>query len=122
MKAMVITKFGPPDMLQLQEVDKPVPKDNEVLICIHATTVTAADSELRGLRFPLAYQLAMRMYVRFVLIKPVILGQELAGEVEAGDSIGAFAVQLAKYYGAEVTGVDSAEKLDPARARLAQTM
>ena len=83
MKAMVMTKFGPPDMLQLQEVAKPVPKDNEVLIRIHATTVTAADSELRDLRFPLAYQLAMRMYVRFVLTKPVILGQELAGEVEA---------------------------------------
>src|SRR5437763_4515175 len=195
MKAMVMTKFGPPDMLQLQEVAKPVPKDNEVLIRIHATTVTAADSELRDLRFPLAYQLAMRMYVRFVLTKPVILGQELAGEVEAvgnhvtrfrqgdqvlgwtglrlgaygeytclpengvltikpptiifeqaaplpvagldavflmkkghiqsgervlingaGGSIGAFAVQLANYYGAEVTGVDSAEKLDMLRS------
>ena len=64
MKAIVMTKFGSSDVLQLQEVAKPVPKDNEVLIRIHATTVTAADSELRGLRFPLAYQLAMRMYVR----------------------------------------------------------
>ena len=83
MKAVVMTKFGPPDMLRLQEVAKPVPKDNEVLIRIHTTTVTAADSELRGLRFNLAYRLAMGMYVRFVLTKPAILGQELAGEIEA---------------------------------------
>lgn len=48
MKAMVLTKFGPPDVLQLQEVAKPVPRDNEVLIRICATTVSAADCELRG--------------------------------------------------------------------------
>jgi NADPH:quinone reductase-like Zn-dependent oxidoreductase len=83
MKAIVMTKFGSSDVLQLQEVAKPVPKDNEVLIGIHTTTVTAADSELRGLKFPLAFRLAMRMYVRFVLTKPVIPGQELAGEIEA---------------------------------------
>ena len=83
MKAIVMTKFGSSDVLQLQEVAKPVPKDNEVLIRIHTTTVTVADSELRGLKFPLAFRLAMRMYVRFVLTKPVIPGQELAGEIEA---------------------------------------
>src|SRR5579871_4786163 len=83
MKAVVLTKFGSPDVLQLQEVAKPVPKDNEVLIRIYTTTVTAADSELRGLRFSLVFKLAMRMYVGFVLTKPVILGQELAGEIEA---------------------------------------
>jgi NADPH:quinone reductase-like Zn-dependent oxidoreductase len=83
MKAIVMTKFGSSDVLQLQEVAKPVPKDNEVLIRIHTTTVTAADSELRGLKFPLAFRLAMRMYVRFVLTKPVTPGQELAGEIEA---------------------------------------
>jgi NADPH:quinone reductase-like Zn-dependent oxidoreductase len=83
MKAIVYTRYGSPDVLRLQEVAKPVPKDNEVLIRIHTTTVTAADTELRGLKFHLAYRLAMRMYVRFVLAKPVILGQELTGEIEA---------------------------------------
>jgi NADPH:quinone reductase-like Zn-dependent oxidoreductase len=57
MKAMVLTKFGPPEVLQLKEVAKPAPNDNEVLIRIYATTVTAGDCELRGLKFPLALSL-----------------------------------------------------------------
>jgi NADPH:quinone reductase-like Zn-dependent oxidoreductase len=199
MKAIVWTKYGPPDVLQLQEVAKPVPKDNEVLIRIMATTVTAGDCEARGLKFPLWLALPMRLYVGFR--KPTrvtILGQELAGEIEAvgkdvtrfkvgdqvfagtglsmggyaeyiclpeesadgvlakkpenlsfeeaaavptggfealhflreahiqrgetvlingaGGSIGTFGVQLAKYYGAEVTAVDRPEKLDMLRA------
>jgi NADPH:quinone reductase-like Zn-dependent oxidoreductase len=86
MKAMVCTKFGPPDVLQLKEVAKPVPKDNEVLIRIYATTVTAADCELRGLKLPLALRLPIRIFVglrRLIRPGPMILGQELAGEVEA---------------------------------------
>lgn len=47
MKAIVWTQYGPPDVLQLQEVDKPVPQDNELLIRVHATTVTAAESMMR---------------------------------------------------------------------------
>ena len=48
MKAIVLTKFGPPDVLQLKEVEKPVPKNNEVLIRVYATTVFAWDCEIRS--------------------------------------------------------------------------
>ncbi len=83
MKAMVWTKYGPPDGLQLQEVAKPAPKDHEVLIRIHATTVTAADCELRSLNFPLALRLPLRLYLGLIRPRNMILGQELAGEIEA---------------------------------------
>jgi NADPH:quinone reductase-like Zn-dependent oxidoreductase len=201
MKAVIWTKYGPPDVLQLSEVEKPIPKDNEVLVKIHATTVTAGDCELRSLKFPLLLSLPMRIWIG--MIKPrsdTIPGTELAGEIEAvgrdvkkfqigdqvfgsagmgfganaeyiclpdqpgemeggvaikpsnmtyeeaatvpfggrdalhflrkgdiqrgqkilingaGGSIGTFAVQLAKYFGAEVTAVDSSAKLDMLRS------
>jgi NADPH:quinone reductase-like Zn-dependent oxidoreductase len=199
MKAIVWTNYGPPDVLQLQEVEKPVPKNNEVLIRIYATTAFAGDNELRSLKIPILFRFLTRMYVGFS--KPTritILGQELAGEIEevgkdvkrfkegdqvfgtpgfgmgayaeykcmaeepedgvlalkpanmtyeeaaaipvggiealhfirqgnirsgekvlingAGGSIGTFAVQLAKYYGGEVTGVDRAGKLEMLRS------
>jgi NADPH:quinone reductase-like Zn-dependent oxidoreductase len=199
MKAMIWTAYGPPEVLQLREVEKPVPKDNEVRIQIHATTVTKGDTETRTLKLPLFLGIPMRIYVGISRPKRItILGQELAGEIEsigkdvklfkegdqvfgspglgmgtyaeyicipeqsegsalarmpanstyeeaasipiggrealhflrrgniqrgqsilingAGGSIGTFSVQLAKHFGADVTGVDSGEKLDMLRS------
>ncbi len=188
MKAIVWTKYGPPDVLQLKEVAKPTPKDNEALVKVHAASLNAADLEtLRGV-----------FVIRIAApLKPLykILGSDIAGRVEtvgrnvkqfqsgdevfgdlsvcgfgafaeyvcipenalrlkpasmtfeeaaavptaavlalqylrkrpiqpgqkvlingAGGGVGTFAVQLAKYFGAEVTGVDSTRKLDMLRS------
>jgi NADPH:quinone reductase-like Zn-dependent oxidoreductase len=198
MKAIIWTKYGPPDVLQLKEIEKPRPKENEILIKVHATTVTAGDCEMRCLQFPAYLSLLMRMAVGTRNpTRVTILGQELAGEVVAvgkgakqfeigdqvfgsagfsigtyaefvclpeendegvltqkpknmsfeeaatvttgglealhflrkanlqpghkilingaGGSIGTYGVQLARYFGAEVTAVDSAEKLEMLR-------
>ncbi len=201
MKAIVWTKYGSADGLQLREVAKPTPKNNEVLIKVYAATVTAADTEIRRLKLPLLFSIPLRLYLGF--IKPTritILGTEFAGEVVsigkdvtrykpgdqvfgytglglgtyaeymclpekpsalasvmakkpanityeeaaavpfgglealhslrkaniqrgqkflivgAGGSIGTYAVQLAKHYGAEVTGVDKTGKLEMLRS------
>jgi NADPH:quinone reductase-like Zn-dependent oxidoreductase len=199
MKAVVWTDYGSPDVLQLEERATPSPKANEVLVRIHATTVTAGDCEARSLKMPVQIRLPMRMYVGLRRPRRItVLGQELAGEVEAigqdvrrfsvgdqvfgttglvfgayaeyiclpeesamgvlatkttrmtydeaaaiptgglealhftrmaniqpgekviilgaGGSIGTYAAQLAKYFGAEVTGVDSAIKLETLRS------
>jgi NADPH:quinone reductase-like Zn-dependent oxidoreductase len=201
MKAVVWTAYGPPDVLELRDVEKPSPKDDEILIRIYATTVTAGDCELRSLKFPIYLSLPMRLWRGFLRPREnSILGTELAGEIEAvgkdvrrfkegdqvfgsaglgfganaeyiclpeepgemeggvgikpanmtyeeaatvpfggrdalhflrlgdvrsgqktlingaGGSIGTFAVQLAKYFGAEVTAVDSAAKLEMLRS------
>jgi NADPH:quinone reductase-like Zn-dependent oxidoreductase len=79
MKAVVCSKYGPPEVLQLREVEKPVPRDDQLLIRIHATTVTAGDAIMRNLRFPL--NLVFRL--AFGAGRGKILGHELSGEVEA---------------------------------------
>ncbi|NVM35449.1 MAG: NAD(P)-dependent alcohol dehydrogenase [Candidatus Lokiarchaeota archaeon] len=201
MKAIVCTKYGPPEVLQLKEVEKPTPKDNEVLIKIHAATVTMGDCEMRSLKFSGWLKVLMRLGMGFRGPRKSfsILGQELAGEIEAvgkhvklfkegdqvfaapdfvhlgtcteyiclpeeskegllakkptnmtfeeaaavpvgslealyfmgngniksgqkvlingaGGTIGTFAIQLAKYFEVEVTGVDSTGKLDILRS------
>ena len=78
MRAIVFTKYGPPDVLKLKEVEKPSPKNNEVLIKIYATAVTSGDARLRR-----ANPFLVRLY--FGLIKPKvnILGVDLAGVIES---------------------------------------
>jgi NADPH:quinone reductase-like Zn-dependent oxidoreductase len=79
MKAIVCAKYGSPEGLQLKEVSKPAPKENEVLIKIHASTVTFGDAMLRSFTFPA--RIVFGLF--FGLKKNKILGHELAGEIEA---------------------------------------
>ena len=84
MKAILCTKRGPPDVLQLKEVEKPTPKDNEVLIKVYATSVTSGDTKMRKLRFPRLFWFLMR--IMYGVKKPKradILGSEIAGEIES---------------------------------------
>jgi NADPH:quinone reductase-like Zn-dependent oxidoreductase len=120
MKAIVWTKYGPPEVLQLQEVEKPVPKDDEILIRIHATTVTAGDCEMRSLKFPLLLSLPMRLWIGFLRPKEhTIPGTELAGEVEAvGKDVQGFQVgdqvfgAAGMKFGANAEYICMPEKLD----------
>jgi NADPH:quinone reductase-like Zn-dependent oxidoreductase len=190
MKAIVCTEYGPPDVLQLKEVPKPTPKDDEVLVKVHAVSLNAADFEnMRGTwsaRFggpirpmykilgsdlagrvesvgpnvkefrpgdevwgDLSFPYGFGTFAEYVSVsekalapKPASMtfeeaatypqgaiialqslrdkGQVLPGQSVlingAGGGMGTFAVQIAKYYGAEVTGVDSARKLDMLRS------
>jgi NADPH:quinone reductase-like Zn-dependent oxidoreductase len=83
MKAIVCTKYGSPDVLELTEVEKPTPKDNEILIKIHATTVTSADWRVRSLDMPQGFGLISRLVLGVSKPRQPILGTELAGEVES---------------------------------------
>jgi NADPH:quinone reductase-like Zn-dependent oxidoreductase len=82
MKAIVCTKYGPPEVLQIKDIDKPVPKSNEVLVRVKATTVTQADTRVRGFRVPLSYWVPARLALGVTKPKKQVLGTELAGVVE----------------------------------------
>jgi 2-desacetyl-2-hydroxyethyl bacteriochlorophyllide A dehydrogenase len=83
MKAIVCTKYGPPEVLQLKEVEKPTPKDNEVLIKIFATTVTSGDMRMRSFKVPPLPWLPMRIIMGFRGPRKKIFGTDLAGEIES---------------------------------------
>ena len=79
MKAVICTKYGPPEVLKMIEVEKPVPKDNEILIKVHATTVTSGDVRIRGFKVPVSFWLPARLALGIKKPKINILGGELAG-------------------------------------------
>ena len=83
MKAIICTKYGPPEVLQLQEVEKPRPKNNEVLVKIHAAAVTVSDCLVRSGKVNILLWIPMRIFVGFRRPRKPILGFELAGEIEA---------------------------------------
>jgi NADPH:quinone reductase-like Zn-dependent oxidoreductase len=85
MKAIVYEEYGPPEVLQLREVEKPVPKDDQVLIRVHATTVHRGDSRMRALDIPGPgwKKLMARLMLGVTRPRNPILGMELAGEIEA---------------------------------------
>jgi NADPH:quinone reductase-like Zn-dependent oxidoreductase len=83
MKAILCTKYGPPEVLQLKEVEKPRPKDDEVLIKIHATAVTASDIFIRSSQLPLRMLIPMRLMMGLTKPRKSIIGLVLAGEIES---------------------------------------
>ncbi|MBN1259381.1 MAG: NAD(P)-dependent alcohol dehydrogenase [Anaerolineae bacterium] len=85
MKAIVYTEYGPPEVLHLKEIAKPTPKAGEVLIKIHATTVTIGDTIMRSLRIPGSrwQRFFARLYLGLRRPKRPILGMEVSGELEA---------------------------------------
>jgi NADPH:quinone reductase-like Zn-dependent oxidoreductase len=83
MKAIVCPKYGPPEVLQLKEVEKPVTKDDEVLIKIYATAVTASDIYIRGSQIPAKFWILMRLALGLTKPRKSIIGLVLAGEIES---------------------------------------
>jgi NADPH:quinone reductase-like Zn-dependent oxidoreductase len=100
MKAIIYETYGPPEVLQLKEIEKPIPKNNEILIKIFATTATTGDWRVRSLTVPNGMKLIMRLVFGFNKPRQPILGSELSGIVESigkdvtkfkvGDSVFAF--------------------------------
>jgi NADPH:quinone reductase-like Zn-dependent oxidoreductase len=91
MKAITCRRYGPPEVLALEEVETPTPKDDEVLIRVHATTVTSGDRRVRAGDAPAGFGLLMRLAIGISGPRRPILGIELAGVIEAaGKSVRRF--------------------------------
>ena len=82
MKAIVCTKYGPPEVLELKETPKPTPKDKEVLIRVKATSVTVADARVRGFNVPPSYWLPARLALAITKPRKQVLGIEMSGIIE----------------------------------------
>jgi NADPH:quinone reductase-like Zn-dependent oxidoreductase len=131
MKAIVYERYGSPDVLELKEVEKPTPKDNEVLIKIHATTVTSGDWRVRSLNVPIGFGLISRLFLGVSRPRQPILGTELAGEIESvgkdvskfkvGDQVFAFSgAGLGCYAEYKCMPEDGAVALKPVKLTYAQ--
>ena len=83
MKAIICTKYGPPEVLKMKEVEKPAPKDDEVLIKIFATAVTASDIYIRGSQIPIQFWIPMRIMLGLTKPRKSIIGLVLAGKIES---------------------------------------
>ena len=83
MKAIICTKYGPPEVLKMKEVEKPAPKDDEVLIKIFATAVTASDIFIRGSQIPIQFWIPMRIMLGLTKPRKSIIGLVLAGKIES---------------------------------------
>ena len=83
MKAIVYEKYGSPEVLKIKEVEKPAPKDDEVLIKNYATTVHIGDTRMRGFRVPKKHWLLMRLFLGITKPKRQILGMEVSGFIES---------------------------------------
>jgi NADPH:quinone reductase-like Zn-dependent oxidoreductase len=93
MKAVLYERYGPPEVLELREIPKPTPSDHEVLIKVHATTVSAADWRLRSLSAPKGFGFLMRLGLGPSRPRRPILGAELSGEIESvGRAVSRFKV------------------------------
>ena len=128
MKAVIYERYGPAEVLQLTELPKPVPKDNEILVKVHATTVTIGDTIMRSLNIPGPgwQRLGARLYLGVRKPKRAILGMELAGVIESagravtrfkpGDEVFAstFAVNLGGYVEYKCLPEDGVVALKPA--------
>src|SRR5574340_1346067 len=93
MKAVVYSRFGPPDVLELKEIPKPPPRDREVLVRVHATTVTAADWRARSKIVPKGFGPVAGLFLGFFRPRHPILGTELSGVIESvGNTVRKFSV------------------------------
>ena len=83
MKAAICTKYGPPEVLKIDDIAKPFPKPNEVLVKIQATTVSAADQRVRSFNLPISIWLPARLMLGFKRPRKAVLGMELSGKIES---------------------------------------
>lgn len=83
MRAAVYSRYGPPDVVTIKEIEKPVANENEVLIRVHAATVTSGDARMRAMNLPAGFSLIGRLIFGITAPKQTILGSELSGVIEA---------------------------------------